>query len=222
MGLLHNWLEKNSNQIKSLLNAVGYDYRHWTRPVMYAQCTAMLQPLQPAKLDVLEISAGQYWQTVGFKSFTAANYPEFDISKNVLAERYDLIIADQVFEHVLWPYRASRNVYSMLKPGGHFLITTPFLIRVHAIPHDCTRWTETGIKHFLNECGFPMDGIQTGSWGNRSCVKANFSKWARKGWFGSLRNEPDFPVVVWALATKGQTDAAVVEATTPQVVTLSK
>jgi hypothetical protein len=74
----------------------------------------------------------------------------------------------------------------MLAPGCHFLITTPFLIRRHDIPVDCSRWTELGMKHFLAECGFPIETIRTGSWGSRSCVKANF--------------KPNFPVSVWALA----------------------
>jgi SAM-dependent methyltransferase len=121
----------------------------------------------------------------------------------VLDHQFDLIIANQVFEYVLWPYKAARNVCQMLKPGGYFLMTTPFLIRVHAIPYDCTRWTETGIKYFLSECGFPLEEIKTGTWGNRACVKANFKRWARRGWFGSLKNEPNFPVSVWALAKKG-------------------
>jgi len=200
--ILVSLLENNSQKIKNILNLVGYDYRHWTRPVMYKRCTEMLDVIGVQDLDALEISAGQYWRTLNFKSFTEANYPEFDICSDVLDRQFDIIIADQVFEHLLWPWRAAKNVYSMLCPGGYFLITTPFLIKVHAIPNDCTRWTETGMKYFLAEAGFLLDEIKTDSWGNRSCVKANFSKWARKGWFGSLRNEPDFPVVVWALAKK--------------------
>lgn len=195
-------LEKNTKKIKNILNLVGYDYRHWTRPVMYQRCTEMLDVIGMQNLDVLEISAGQYWRTLNFKSFTEANYPEFDICSDTLDRQFDLIIADQVFEHLLWPWRAAKNVYSMLRPGGYFLVTTPFLIKVHAIPNDCTRWTETGMKYFLAEAGFPLDEIKTDSWGNRSCVKANFTKWARKGWFGSLSNEPDFPVVVWAMAKR--------------------
>ena len=58
------------------------------------------------------------------------------------------------------------------------------------------------MKYFLAECGFDLERIQTASWGNRACIKANFNKWARRGWFGSLHNEPDFPVTVWALAQK--------------------
>lgn len=200
--MLKPWLEKNEKSIKSLLHGFGYDTRHWTRPVMYQECEAMVRALDPSRLDVLEISAGKHWQTLPFRSFTEANYPDFDICSDVLPKRYDLIIADQVFEHLIWPYRAAKNVHAMLKPGGSFLVTTPFLIRVHAIPTDCTRWTETGMKHFLAEAGFDLESIQTGSWGNRACVKANFNRWARRGWFGSLKNEANFPVSVWALAKR--------------------
>jgi hypothetical protein len=39
-------------------------------------------------------------------------------------------------------------------------------------------------------------------------VKANFHRWRKRGFFGSLSNEPDFPVMVWALA---QADAEKLE-----------
>jgi hypothetical protein len=38
------------------------------------------------------------------------------------------------------------------------------------------------------------------SWGNRACLKANLLSWRKRGPFGSLENEPDFPVVVWGFA----------------------
>jgi SAM-dependent methyltransferase len=188
--------------IKLVLSAVNYDWGHWTRTVMYRECFKLIQQLNPQTLDVLEISAGDKFQRVPFKSFAEMNYPTYDICKDKLDESFDLIIADQVWEHLLWPYRAARNVYDMLRPGGYFLVTTPFLIRRHDIPHDCSRWTELGMKYFLAECGFPIERIQTWSWGNRDCVKANLNRWARRGWFGSLRNEPNFPVTVWVLACK--------------------
>jgi hypothetical protein len=95
-----------------------------------------------------------------------------------------------------------RNVYAMTRPDGHFLITVPFLLKVHGEPVDCTRWTEVGLKHLLAEGGFPLDQIKTGSWGNRRCVKASFRLWPYHYWWRSLKNEPDFPVVTWALARR--------------------
>ena len=137
--------------------------------------------------------------------YISREYPAYDICDRPLDDTFDLIIAEQVFEHLLWPYRAAlaRNVYRMLKPGGSFLITTPFL-KIHPVPNDCSRWTETGMKHLLAECGFALDQIQTGSWGNRRCVEANLgNRWQiYQRWRHSLENEPDYPVVVWAIARK--------------------
>jgi hypothetical protein len=82
-------------------------------------------------------------------------------------------------------------------------VTTPFLLKIHEVPIDCSRWTPLGMRYFLAECGFPFEKVEAYSWGNRSCVKGNFNHWQiYRRWRHSLANEPDFPVVVWALAQK--------------------
>jgi SAM-dependent methyltransferase len=188
--------------IKSLVT-LGANEEQWSRIVMNRETQEMINSLQPSTLEVLEISGKRWDEWVTFKDHKSVYYPEFDISEAALEETFDLIIAEQVFEHLLWPYRAGKNVHKMLNSGGHFLVTTPFLIRIHNHPVDCSRWTETGIKYFLAECGFDLERIRTGSWGNRACVRANFSRWWEyRRLFHSLRNEPEFPVVVWALAQK--------------------
>jgi hypothetical protein len=199
-GELRSVLKKIRSRTKELL---GIDNVQWGRLVMNRETRKLIQGLDPDKLSTLEVS-GEYWGSLGiFKRYRSIYYPEFDLCDSVLPDKFDLVIAEQVFEHLLWPYRAGKNVYSMLNQGGHLLITTPFLIRVHDAPVDCTRWTETGIRYFLAECGFPLETIQTGSWGNRACVKANYKRWVNyKPLIHSLRNEHEFPYVVWALARK--------------------
>lgn len=154
------------------------------------------------RMSALEIS-GSKWSEFGFNRYRNIYFPEFDICRDRLDERFGIIIAKQVFEHIKKPYSAGVNVYDILKPNGYFLITTPFLIRVHPQPDDCTRWTKSGIKFFLEDCGFPMDSIQSYAWGNRKCIQANFIDWIpfnkRKH---SLKNEENFPIVIWALAKK--------------------
>ncbi|MEO8276040.1 MAG: methyltransferase domain-containing protein [Thermoanaerobaculia bacterium] len=176
----------------------------WTRQVMYQQLESYVRELGPERLSTLEIAGGDFWQQLGFGSYKTVEYPEFDLCADTLDEKFDLIIADQVFEHVLWPYRAAKNARSMLKEGGQLLVTTPFLIRVHDVPVDCTRWTELGLKHLLAEAGFDIDRISTGSWGNKACVKANLKRngWAVLTRFASLKNDPLFPCVVWAIAKR--------------------
>jgi SAM-dependent methyltransferase len=170
---------------------------------MYRRCFEFIQALGPDRLDVLEISAGPQWRRAfEFRSFNETHFPDFDICSQTLERQFDLIIADQVFEHLPWPQRAGRNVFKMLRPGGTFIIATPFLLRVHKVPIDCSRWTEQGLSHLLQECGFPEGGIRTESWGNRACLIANLKKWRRHGWYRSLVNEPDYPVMVWAFARK--------------------
>lgn len=180
----------------------GADGRMWSRVVMRDDCEGLLKELRIKELKVLEIS-GRHYRAMGFAHYRSLRYPEFDICTMALNETFDLIIAEQVFEHLLWPYRAGRNVYRMLAPGGYFLISTPFLVRVHDEPTDCTRWTETGLRYFLSECGFELDMILTRSWGNRDCVQANFAQWiGYRPSLHSLVNEPQFPYHVWALAQK--------------------
>jgi SAM-dependent methyltransferase len=160
-------------------------------------------------MDAMEVSGDSYsrWFPIPFKSFTRTSYPEFDICTDKIDATFDIIIADQVFEHLLWPYRAAKNIYGMLRPNGYFLILTPFLVRRHDAPVDCSRWTEKGLAYFLAEAGFALDQTVTGSWGNAACVRAHLHKrelWlsAAWPWLRSLRNEPAFPVTVWALAQK--------------------
>lgn len=187
---------------------VGYETSDWIRIVMYRSCFDFVKGLGPADLDALEVSAGPQWRrTFHFRSYNETNFPEFDICAGILPSRYDLIIADQVFEHLPHPAQAARNVFEMLKPGGHFIVATPFLVKVHHVPIDCNRWTETGLSFLLQDAGFDQKRIQTHSWGNRACLIANLKRWRKRGPFGSLRNEPDFPVMVWAFAQKTPIEA---------------
>jgi hypothetical protein len=186
--------------------ATGYSYEQWSRVVMYRELFTMLRIYPIARMAALEISPGgaSPWPALGFAEYLAVGLPDFDICERQLDRQFDVIIADQVFEHLLWPYRAARNVHAMLKPGGLFVNTTPFLIRVHNNPVDCSRWTELGIKHFLAEAGFAVDEVTTGSWGSLACARANLvaPSWARVGWGRSLRNESEYPISVWAIARK--------------------
>ncbi len=190
--------------LRTIAARVGYDTRHWMRVVMYDRCAEFISSLGPENLDVLEISAGDHWRrTFRFGSFTETHYPDFDICKDTLPRTFDVVIADQVFEHVAHPRQAAANCLAMLKEGGYFIVATPFLVPVHPSPLDCSRWTEQGLALLLEDAGFRTEDIRTESWGNRACIVANFGGWKKRGFSRSLANEPDFPVMVWAIARKG-------------------
>jgi SAM-dependent methyltransferase len=166
---------------------------------MHDRTAALVAEMDRASMSAAEISGG-FWKDRGWKSFTELHYPDFDICKDVRGA-YDIIFAEQVFEHLIDPERALMNVRAMLHPGGRFLITTPFLIRIHHSPIDVHRWTPKGMELFLRRCAFTNISVE--SWGNRACVIANLDKWVHYDPAQhSLENEPAYPVVVWALATK--------------------
>jgi SAM-dependent methyltransferase len=169
---------------------------------MNQETDRLIRSLDFEHASALEIS-GQKWKSYGFRQYRCVEFPDYDVCSGVLDEKFDIIIVEQAFEHLLWPYRAARNVFQMLNPNGALLVTTPFLVKIHNSPVDCSRWTEVGMQHLLAEGGFNINRITTGSWGNRACVRSNWWKWTiYRRWLHSLKNEPEFPIVVWALARK--------------------
>jgi SAM-dependent methyltransferase len=188
-------------QLRHLLNL---ERVHWCRVVMNRQIEGFLRSLDYTRMDALEIS-GTKFNDFGFRSYRVAEYPDYDVCAGPLArEAFDLVIAEQVLEHVVRPDRAVGSVYQMLRPAGLFIVDTPFLLKIHGYPLDLYRWTEDGMRTLLESAGF--HSVRSGSWGNRRCLFKDMSaglKWTRYNpLLHSLKNEPQFPIVVWAFARK--------------------
>ncbi len=96
-------------RFRKFLRSIGYDPTHWIRVVQLQDWMGYLDKLSVERLDVLEISPGfeSDWQKIGFRSYKAVHFPEFDVTRDVLPQKFDVIIADQVFEHVRDPYMAA-------------------------------------------------------------------------------------------------------------------
>lgn len=181
---------------------LGYDTRNWLR-VRQIEAFAEFLAARP-DASVLEISPGwnSCWKS-RCANYRSVDYPEFDICEAPLRERFDIVIADQVLEHVREPARAARNIHAMVADDGHAMIATPFLFRVHARPHDYNRWTESGIRQLLVDAGFADERIETRSWGNKACARAHIGGPVRDyGWYRELANDPEYPLMVWAFAHK--------------------
>ncbi len=102
------------------------------------------------RMKTLEIEAAPGIDFVG----TATNLP-FD------SDAVDLIVTQEVLEHVDDPFRAASEIYRVLKPGGKAFVQLPFIIGYHPCPVDYWRFTEHGIEQLMTQAGFK--NIQKGT-----------------------------------------------------------
>jgi SAM-dependent methyltransferase len=73
----------------------------------------------------------------------------------VASEIASVVLATEVFEHLPEPVEALREVRRVLQVGGYFIVTVPLVWGVHDYV-DYQRWTERGLKKFLNEAGYQV------------------------------------------------------------------
>ncbi len=180
------------------------------RVVMQPASRRIIQALEPHKLEAAEIS-GKWGRMFDFKSYERFLYPDHDICEGVYVDsegrrrQFDLILANQVWEHLDRPFAATRHVFSMLRKGGYFWVAVPFFVPLHAAPQDNSRWSARGLKNLLIEGGFDAEAIHAEQWGNRHVARRNLEEpWPPQYDAGTddIRNDPEMPICSWALAQK--------------------
>lgn len=178
---------------------------HWQRKAMNDAADTRIAALGPERLRAAEIS-GDNHSDKPWKSFESLDFPEFDLCAPVgkRAASYDVVICEQVLEHVVEPFAAAANISALLKPGGMAIVSTPFLIKVHELPEfalpDYWRFTPRGLATLLEAGGLEIEEV--GSWGNRTAVLGNLDRWAAFRPWHPMRNRPDIPLQVWAFARR--------------------
>ena len=68
----------------------------------------------------------------------------------------DAVISSQVIEHLNDPRAAIKETARILKEGGLFFLSFPFIYPIHALPHDYFRYTEFAADTMLKEQGFEI------------------------------------------------------------------
>ena len=76
------------------------------------------------------------------------------------AETFDTVLATEVLEHVENVERAAAELFRVLRPGGHALITVPYLYPTHEAPYDFRRFTHFGLADLLRRNGFEVLSLQ--------------------------------------------------------------
>jgi SAM-dependent methyltransferase len=145
------------------------------------------------------------------------NWPQVNIEN---LETYsdasvDLLVADQVLEHVQKPWLAAQAMRRVLVHGGLAVVATPYLHPIHLCPLDCWRISPDGYDVLFGENDWEVLG--RGSWGNRAICQELYASAVSQGMTGhwvpyaqarqllpSFDTPPDglHPVVMWWVGRK--------------------
>lgn len=104
--------------------------------------------------SVIEPLVGNYLGVDLEMNPKAEHHIGFD-SKTTLPDNYaDIILSNQVLEHVDTPSGYLQEAYRILKPGGSIILTTHGYWFYHPTPNDYWRWTSAGLRKTVEAEGF--------------------------------------------------------------------
>lgn len=75
-------------------------------------------------------------------------------------ERFDAVVAFEVFEHVFNLPEMLQEIRRVIKPGGRLMFSIPFAWPEHEQPYDFARYTSFGIRHLLTAAGYEVEAVE--------------------------------------------------------------
>lgn len=106
--------------------------------------------------SVIEPMVGKYLGVDLEMNPKAEHHIDFD-SKTTLPDSYaDIILSNQVLEHVDTPSGYLQEAFRILKPGGTIILTTHGYWFYHPTPNDYWRWTSAGLRKTVEAEGFKI------------------------------------------------------------------
>jgi SAM-dependent methyltransferase len=142
---------------------------HLTRFYMYRHLEKVLSELSVGG-QVLSISGlGPIPEMLATRvsHIVETKYPEADIQALPYEnDSFDIVVSDQVLEHVFDPVQAVNESLRVVRPGGLIIHTTCFMNPIHLYPVDLWRFSPGALAHLSRNAEI----IDTGGWGNRSAL----------------------------------------------------
>lgn len=181
---------------------------HWiTRYQMYRK----LQRHRTRGGNVLAVSGSgklALWLIDSFSTIENTFYPKVDLCALPHEDgAFDMVVSDQVLEHVTDPRDAVAESVRVTRPGGLVVHTTCCINPIHGRP-DYWRFTPDGLRLLVPE-GAKV--LEVGGWGNplvwlvvalgARFVPVPHAKWHPLHWL-AVWNHPDWPVVTWMVLEK--------------------
>ena len=73
---------------------------------------------------------------------------------------FDIIFSTEVMEHVPDPEKYLSEIHRVLMKDGIAVLTVPFFVPLHEVPHDYYRYTEFGLRHLISKSNFELQKIE--------------------------------------------------------------
>ena len=127
----------------------------------------------------LDIESGLNYENVNADFLWDGSIMPFEDSS------FDVVISTEVMEHVPDPDSYLMEVKRVLKPGGMFFFTVPFLMSLHEVPNDYYRYTPFALEMIFKRVGFititikPMGGYNA-AMAQMLGLWVNMYLWGRK------------------------------------------
>ena len=183
-----------------------------TRYSMYQHIESVLDgPLTGKILGISGIEKIGHLIRIDQAEIIRADYPDVDMQRMPYDDDfYDVVVSDQVIEHLADPARAVSECHRVLRPGGVAIISSCFLNPLHPCPNDYWRFSPEGMQHLFTAGGWEI--LECGGWGNRIALMLIFFRdsirFLEIPQGNSLRsrlatwNEKKYPIVTWIVARK--------------------
>jgi SAM-dependent methyltransferase len=72
---------------------------------------------------------------------------------------FETVLMTEVLEHVADAERAAAESFRVLKPGGMWIVTVPYIYPTHEAPHDHRRFTHHGLIALAERHGFEVVSV---------------------------------------------------------------
>jgi SAM-dependent methyltransferase len=148
---------------KKFVGAVYAD--HNSSYVVQSTLAQLLDSCSPDAF-ILNVGAGETRLDPRVKTLEIEAAPGIDFVGSATAlpiedNSLDLLITQEVLEHVDNPFLAMREIYRVMKSGAKAYVQLPFTIGYHPCPNDYWRFTRHGIEELARQAGFCQ--IETGT-----------------------------------------------------------
>lgn len=147
------------DKVRALID--GYVGAYKNQPLTFVEIGSMVA--EATQFDIKPLLAGSKWSYVGMDIAAGNNvdvvlkdpYAWAEIQDNSV----DIILANQVFEHVEFPWITMSEIKRVLKPRGVAIIVSPAGGIEHKFPYDCYRIYPDGWRALCKHAG--LNAIET-------------------------------------------------------------